>query len=230
MNDPRRQSSKRTNCTYLNKSKRKRVDQQSGRGLGLKHVLLNLTIFFLTKKLNSLSFAFSMHTSQNTLTDQKNCHLFTTSALPSRCLFLERRGWKRWVPVSGNPDASGSAHTMATSMAYLLLAKPRAALSWKCGRGVSRGNTCRWLTHVVIFGMILRNSTTPSYTDFPLLTGCAGCRTPRLPGEHHSEKTVVSDSLLLTPVLAPCSGLMHLHTFYQEVYHAGILKLYCIVK
>lgn len=76
MNDPWRQSSKRTNCTYLNKSKRKRVDQQSCRGLGLKHVLLNLTIFFLTKKLNSLSFAFSMHTSQNTLTDQKDFVIF----------------------------------------------------------------------------------------------------------------------------------------------------------
>lgn len=121
--------------------------------------------------------------------------------------------------MSGNPDASGSAHTMATWMAYLLLAEPRPALWWKRGRGVSTGNTCRWLIHVVIFRMIPCNSATPSYTDFPLLAGFAGCRTPPLPGEHHSEKNVVADSPLLTPILAPCSGLMHLHTFYQELYH-----------
>lgn len=76
MNDPWRQSSKRTNRTYLDKSERKRVDQHSCRGLGLNHVLLNLPIFFLTKKLNSLSFAFTMHTSQNTLIDQKDFVIF----------------------------------------------------------------------------------------------------------------------------------------------------------
>lgn len=59
MDDPWRQCSKRTNCTYLNKHKRKRAAQQSCRGLGLKHVLFNQEIFFLTKKLNS-SFEFSM--------------------------------------------------------------------------------------------------------------------------------------------------------------------------
>lgn len=76
MNNPWRQCSKRTNCTYLAKGKIKRVDQQSCRGLDLKHVLFKLSIFFLTKKLNSLSYAFSTNTSQNTLIDQKDFVIF----------------------------------------------------------------------------------------------------------------------------------------------------------
>ena len=110
---------------------------------------------------------------------------------------------------------------------YFLL-NPR--LLFNENTGVSTRNTCRWLTHVVIFRMIPCNSTTPSYTDFPLLPGCTGCHIPPLPGEHHSEKNVVGKSLLLTAALAPCSGLMHLGTFYQGVYHVGILKLYCTIK
>lgn len=95
MNNPRRQCSKRTNCTYLAKGKRKRVDQQSCRGLDLKHVLFKLSIFFLTKKLNSLSYAFSTNTSQNTLIDQKDFVIFfIIPALHSCCLFPERRGWE----------------------------------------------------------------------------------------------------------------------------------------
>lgn len=70
MNDPWRWCSERTNCICLDKDRK--VDQQSCPGLGLMHVLFNLPVFFLTKKHNSLSFAFSMHTSQNILIDQKN--------------------------------------------------------------------------------------------------------------------------------------------------------------
>ena len=128
MNNLQGQCSKRTNRTCSDKSKRKRVDQESCGGLGLKHVLFNLPVFFLTKKLNSLSFAFSMHISQNTDRSERFCLLFTIPGLHSRCVSPERRGWERRVPVSGNPNACGSAHTTATSMAYLLLAEPRAAL------------------------------------------------------------------------------------------------------
>lgn len=46
MNDSWRQSSKRTNSTYFDKSKRKRVDQQLWRGLALTHVHSKLPFFF----------------------------------------------------------------------------------------------------------------------------------------------------------------------------------------
>lgn len=205
MNDPWRQCTKRTNHTDLDKSKRRRMNHLSHQGLGLKHLLFNLSTFYLTKKLNSLSFVFSMHTSQNTLTNQILRSFYNICSLHRHCPFPERRGWDRRVPVSGNPDSRGSAHMIATFMAYLLLTM--AALWWKCERGLATGNTCRRLIHVIIFRMI----TTQSYTDFHCLLGVQHVR-HHLCQENCSESNVVGEWVSFTCTYIS-SGLMNLYTF-----------------
>lgn len=184
------------------------MNHLSHQGLGLKHLLFNLSTFYLTKKLNSLSFVFSMHTSQNTLTDQILWSFYNICSLHRHCSFPERRGQERGVPVSGNPDSRGSAHMIATFMAHLPLTEPTAALWWKCERGFATRNTCRRLNHVIIF----RKITTQSYTDFHCLLDVQHPVRHHLCQENFSESNVVGEWASFTCTYIS-SGLMNSYTF-----------------